>query len=235
MKKSCLNINVYIDESGSIHKNSKTLFFAVGGYFVFNDKKDKVVSFYKKINRDIKISKNILLTKEMKSYDYSISEKINIIEKIQDIDSFCAVSMVFLKEKMNKQIIESNIFFNYAVRLLFQETIIPIVKKKDVVINFIVSVDNRNIRVGDLNNLENYLNTEFCNDEYYFKVTYYDSKYNYGIQLADLMVNSFYNYFKNFDYIKNVFVKFKKKNYRICVFPFHKIVGKRKKINYIYK
>ena len=30
-----MKVYVYIDESGSIHRNSKTRYFAVGGYFTF--------------------------------------------------------------------------------------------------------------------------------------------------------------------------------------------------------
>ena len=32
-----MKIYVYLDESGSIHKNSKTRYFAVGGYFTFEE------------------------------------------------------------------------------------------------------------------------------------------------------------------------------------------------------
>ena len=36
-----MKVYVYIDESGSIHKNSKTRYFAVGGYFTFFEGKNK--------------------------------------------------------------------------------------------------------------------------------------------------------------------------------------------------
>ena len=32
-----MKVYVYIDESGSIHKNSKTKYFAVGGYFSYEE------------------------------------------------------------------------------------------------------------------------------------------------------------------------------------------------------
>ena len=85
-----------------------------------------------------------------------------------------------------------------------------------------VSVDNRNIRVGDLNNLETYLKTEFCLDNFDFKITYYDSATNYGIQLADLIVNTFYNYYKNCDIVKKVLPSLKSKNFRVSLFPSYK-------------
>ena len=83
----------------------------------------------------------------------------------------------------------------------------------------IVSIDNRNIRVGDLNNLETYLKTEFCLQDYNFKVTYYDSKTNYGIQLADLTVNTFYNKYKDSTIVDTVLEELKPKNFRVSLFP----------------
>ena len=37
-----MRIYVYLDESGSIHKNSKTEYFAVGGYFTLVKDKNKI-------------------------------------------------------------------------------------------------------------------------------------------------------------------------------------------------
>ena len=44
-----------------------------------------------------------------------------------------------------------------------------------------------------------------------FKITYYDSKTNYGIQLADLTVNTFYNSYKNIKLVENVIKELKPK------------------------
>lgn len=135
---------------------------------------------------------------------------------------------------MKKEIVESNIFFNYAVKLLFKDCIIPLLNLELISSNieFIVSIDNRNIRVGELNNLETYLKTEFCLENFDFKITYYDSSYNYGIQLADLIVNTFYNYYKDKNIVKNVIASLKGKNFRISLFPGHKIKGRIQKIEY---
>jgi len=127
------------------------------------------------------------------------NEKIQIFTKIQDIETFHGCVKVFEKGSMKKEIVESNIFFNYAVKLLFNDCIIPLLNLNQLNdnIEFIVSVDNRNIRVGDLNNLETYLKTEFCLQNFDFKITYYDSSSNFGIQMADLTVNTFYNLYKD--------------------------------------
>ncbi len=214
-----MKIFVYLDESGSIHKNSKTKYFAVGGYISFEKNKNKIVSKYKKNNKIIKIENNYDLEKEVKSYEMTKKQKINIFKDIQEIDKFYGCVKVFVKSYMKKEIYESNIFFNYAVKLVFKDCIIPILNNIKETVNFIVSVDNRNIRVGDLNNLENYLNTEFCLNNYNFKIKYYDSATNYGIQLADLIVNTFYNSYKDINIVNDVINNIQHKKFKISIFP----------------
>lgn len=229
-----MKIYVYLDESGSIHKNSNTKYFAVGGYFAFKDDKNKVTSLYKKINKNIKDTRNIALDKEIKSYDMNNTEKKEIFNSIQDIDTFYGCAKIFVKQEMKKEIIESNIFFNYAVKLLFEDCIIPLLNFNQIKddIEFIVSIDNRNIRIGELNNLETYLKTEFCLEDLNFKITYYDSRTNYGIQLADLVVNTFYNSYKDKKIVEEILPILKDKNFRISIFPGYKTKGRIEKIAY---
>ncbi|MCM1370975.1 MAG: DUF3800 domain-containing protein [Clostridium sp.] len=229
-----MKIYVYLDESGSIHKNSRTKYFAVGGYFAFQNDKNKITSLYKKINKEIKENRTIDLNKELKSYDMTDDEKIRVFEIIQDIDTFYGCVKIFEKKSMKKEIIESNIFFNYAVKILFKDCIVPLLNLNELNdnIEFIVSIDNRNIRIGDLNNLETYLKTEFCLESFDFKITYYDSSTNFGIQLADLTVNTFYNSYKDIEIVKKVIPTLKSKNFRISLFPGHKIKGRKAKIAY---
>lgn len=156
-------------------------------------------------------------------------EKIKIFNKIQDIDTFQGCVKVFDKQAMRKDIVDSNIFFNYAVKVLIIDCIIPALDlQNNDPIEFIISIDNRNIRVGELDNLETYLKTEFClfNDD--FKITYYDSKTNYGIQLADLIVNTFYNKYKDITIVENLLKELKPKNFRVSLFP-KNVYNKNKK------
>lgn len=224
-----MKIYVYLDESGSIHKNSKTRYFAVGGYYTFEQDKLKVRAKYKKENLKLKKEKEIALDTEIKSYDMEEEEKIKIFNKIQDIDTFQGCVKVFDKQAMRKDIVDSNIFFNYAVKVLITDCIIPALDlQNNEPIEFIISIDNRNIRVGELNNLETYLKTEFCLFDDDFKITYYDSKTNYGIQLADLIVNTFYNKYKDISIVENLLKELKPKNFRVSLFP-KKVYIKNKK------
>lgn len=63
-------------------------------------------------------------------------------------------------------------------------------------------------------------------------MTYYDSKTNFGIQLADLTVNSFYNKYKNIDIVKNVLKSLKTSKYRVSVFLDNKTSGRIKKFDF---
>lgn len=216
-----VRIYVYIDESGSIHKNSKTRYFAVGGYFCFEEDKVKITSKYRRQNLKLKIEKNLPLDTEIKSYDMTQKEKIDIFNLIQDIDTFHGFVKVFDKSAMRKEIVDSNIFFNFAVKLLITDCILPILNLQDKKepIEFIIRIDNRNIRVGELDNLETYLKTEFCIYDDDFKITYCDSKSDFGIQLADLTVNTYYNSYKDKNIVDKVLEKLKPKNFRVSLFP----------------
>jgi hypothetical protein len=206
---------------GSIHKNSKTRYFAVGGYFCFEEDKIRIRSKYKKENLRLKKAKKLDLDTEIKSYDMTEEEKIQVFSKIQDIETFHGCVKVFDKKYMKKEIVDSNIFFNYAVKVLIQDCILPVLnlQENDEPIQFIISIDNRNIRVGELNNLETYLKTEFCIYDDDFEIIYYDSKTNYGIQLADLTVNTFYNSYKDINIVENLIRELKPKNFRVSLFP----------------
>jgi len=102
----------------SIHKNSKTRYFAVCGYFSYEEDKLKIKAKYKKENLKLKKEKNLSLDTEIKSYDMTENEKIQIFTKIQDIETFYGCVKVFDKKYMKKEIVDSNIFFNYAVKVI---------------------------------------------------------------------------------------------------------------------
>ena len=227
-----MRLYVYLDESGSIHKNSNTKYFAVGGYFTIEKYRLKITSLYKKINKLVKDERKIKIDKEIKSYDYLTKEKQLIFSSMENIPGFYGFSKVFDKEKMQKGIVDSNIFYNYAVKLIFSDIIFPLLKNyTDEQIEIKLLCDNRNVRVGDLKNLENYLNTEFCLNNYVFSVSYYDSKTNFGIQLADLIVNTFYNYYANYKRVSTVIKGLNKSKYRVSLFPGRKVFGRIKKID----
>lgn len=196
-----MKIYMYIDESGAIHCNNRTRYFAVGGYFTLENSKLKITSRYKRFNHRIKNERSFV--GELKSYHFSNDEKIMIFRKIQDIDDFYGLAMVFDKDKISKKIVQSKMFFNYAIKLLIINLILPLYDERNI--DFIISIDDQNIAHRDLSNLEKYLKTEFCLFDFNFEIRYYDSKDNYGVQLADLIINTVYSYVKNGDKARRVF------------------------------
>lgn len=229
-----MKIFVYLDESGSIHKNSSTKYFAVGGYFTFEKDKNDIISRYKNIILKYKYEHNINEFKEVKGRDMPIYLKKELLLNLQSIDSFYGITKIFDKSNMRKNILNSNVFFNYAVRLIFDDCILPLLDLKNINENmeFIVKIDNRNLKFSDIFNLEEYLNIEYAKYNYLFKVTYCDSKSTYSIQIADLIVNTFYNYFKMSESIFPVYKLLILKKFRVSLFPGWKTTGRRYKIGY---
>ena len=143
-----------------------------------------------------------------------------IFKEVQKFKNFYGCAKIFVKDRMKKEILHSNIFFNYAVKLIINDCILPLLKNsKEQEFEFFLHIDNRNVGVGNLKNLENYLNTEFCMFAYNFSVKYYDSRSSYGIQLADLIVNTFYNYYKDKKLIRELLPFIKNNKFKISLFP----------------
>lgn len=227
-----MKVWVYLDESGSIHKNSQTHYFAIGGYFVYGDNfaQARIINRYKKINKRHKNKRNMDVSSELKTRNMQIEEKIELISAIQKLDYFIGCSVVFDKTLMKKAIEKSTLFFNYGVKILFKDIILPLLDNHEQ-IEFIISVDNQNISVGKLNGLEMFLNTEFCYEDYTFCVNYYDSATHYGIQLADLIVNTMYLKMKTPLYIEPLLKQLDPSKFCLSIFPGKKYYGRTKKIN----
>jgi hypothetical protein len=214
-------IYIFLDESGAIHCNNKCNFFAIGGYMIESEDKDKVKHLYKRYNYKLKKRKNLPLTFEIKSFDMTEYEKIDIFNLIQDIPTFIGISKIFDKKAMYKNMNNENIFFNYACKILIKDCVIPSLDL-NLFYDIKICCDNRNIRVEKLRNLQDYLTTEFCLYDFKFDVRYFDSKSNFEIQLADLIVNTFYNKYKNIKIVEKVLPYLLPKNFKSSLFPKNK-------------
>lgn len=217
------NYYIFLDESGSIHKNSHCKFFAIGGYICEFCDKNRIKQTFKKVNKQIKDNNNIDLNKELKSYDYSVLEKIDIFNAVQDFNTFVGISKIFDKDSMIKDITNVSTFYNYSVKILFCDLIKKYLLDSDVEYNFIISLDSRSTSLAQneymQKQLEDYLNTEFCLYNYKFSVKYYDSATNFQIQLADIIVNTIYNSYKDISLVEDIMPVLKPKNFRFSIFP----------------
>lgn len=214
---------IFLDESGSIHKNSPCKFFAIGGYFCeFNDK-NRIKQTFKKMNKKIKNNKNIEINKELKSYDYTEFEKIDILNSVQEYDTFVGISKIFNKNAMMKNITNVSTFYNYSIKILFCDLIRKYLLDTEIEYIFHIALDSRSTSLTQneymARQLQDYLNTEFCLYNYKFHVKYYDSQTNFQIQLADIIVNTIYNSYKNISLVENIIPILKPKNFRFSIFP----------------
>lgn len=228
MKKQ-KTVKVYLDESGQMHKNSNCNYFAIGGYMCFPKDDIKINNEFKRKNKEFKDRRKQLdstfdMKTEIKSYNYSQEERVEIINLVQDYNSFIGISKIFKKLEMRKEIVDQNLFYNFSVKILFLDLIKKNIRDYDCEDEYLIelNLDNRSVKLRNQNNLEAYLNTEFILTNFKFKVKYYDSRTNYKIQLADIIVNSIYNNYKEPELVYEIIKSMKPKNFKFTSFPNNK-------------
>ena len=228
MKKQ-KTVKVYLDESGQMHKNSNCNYFAIGGYMCFPNDDIKINNEFKRKNKEFKDRRKQLdstfdMKTEIKSYNYSKEERVKIINLVQDYNSFIGISKIFKKLEMKKEIVDENLFYNYSVKILFLDLIKTNIMDYDCEDEYLIelNLDNRSVKLRNQNNLEAYLNTEFILTNFKFKVKYYDSRTNYKIQLADIIVNAIYNNYKEPELVYEIIKSMKPKNFKFTSFPNNK-------------
>lgn len=215
MRKIC----VVLDESGNLHKNSLDKYFVLSGIITANP--DSVSRRYKKLNKYLKLKKNLPIDFEIKASKLNKSEKIFMFQNLQKIDNFHIVSIVLKKENLHRKISKVNLFYNYLLKILCLS-----LKQKNLLNynNINIILDQRSIKSGSINSLEDYLNIEFNYHLYIdmkinFTVTYQDSRKNFNIQFADLISNSIWSYYNFPDSNIDLFNIINKNNLYLTEFP----------------
>ncbi len=198
-------INMYIDESGSIHSTQNNLnrYFIIGIVIPKDSKKLKVV--YKRfVKKNIKKLK--IIDKDKKMFD----KKGKFIElkgssmdkpmKLEFINYFCRNNLfevryiVLDNKKIEERFIKNKArTFNYLIKLF----LINSIKKKYIEDKeILLEIDERNIKTDSKYSLEDYLNQELqLNDNLIenAQVQYFDSSQNCFIQIADVFSNIMYS------------------------------------------
>ena len=214
------NLYLILDESGNLHKNSKDRYFIIGGYLTNNALKAR--QLFKKELSTYKINNNLDNMAEVKGSMIKNYDKRNILLSISNkmsINNFyIPVFIVIDKNNLKKPIENVNILYNYFIKLLVKRlaTLNLITSQA----NLIIKLDNKTIKVGSVNTLEEYLQSEF-----YFnskinldKVYYIDSANNFEIQLADFICNYYWRCYEK-ESIKTTNINFMK--VKILYFPRH--------------
>lgn len=237
-------INMYIDESGSIHPTSQKLnrYFVIGIVIPKDSKKLKRI--YK-----IFIRKNFNKLNKLDTDGKMFSKDGHFVElkgccmdksmKLSFIDFFCKNNLFevryiildnnLLEEKFIKNKART---FNYLMKIFLINSIQKqYINDKEI----FLQIDERNVKTDSKYSLEDYLNQELLlNDNLIdnVQVQYFDSSQNCFIQIADVFSNIMYsNLITKGSYQKEL-EKLQQEKYILppFIFPKKKFENKIKKI-----
>jgi hypothetical protein len=185
---------LFLDESGNLHKNSPDRFFVIGGIYTNNYKDIK--KSYVEINHELKEKLNMDFETELKAAYLNMEEKMDIVVKLQKMNGMYIVGIIVDKEKIGIEIDEIHLYYNYIIRILLDYLIkIKLIKTGENE-ELYLNIDRSSMKIEDINSLENYLKTHFNIEKklkYIINVSYWDSKKNYMVQIADIMCNTIWN------------------------------------------
>lgn len=178
---------IVLDESGAMHLK-KERFFVIGG-FITNDL-HKVKSVHKKIERIVKLRKNIPIDSniELKSSKINVNQQALFLNELAKIKEVIPISIVVDKENLNKLKATENLAYNFFVKTLLNYLFRSKISMLNTE-NIELRVDNRNVSVKQLKDLETFLEWEFNIKDLNFSVKYLNSKYNREVQMADYVAN----------------------------------------------
>lgn len=237
-------INMYIDESGSIHRTSEKLnrYFIIG--IVIPKNQIKLKRVYKTFIRK-NIAKLKILDKENRMFNESgkfielKGSSMNKLMKLEFINFFCQNNLFEVRyiildnNELEERFIKNKArTFNYLLKIFLINSIKKkYIKDKEV----FLQIDERNVKTDSKFSLEDYLNQELLlsdNLSDNVQVKYYDSSRNCFIQIADVFSNIMYsNLITGGSYKKEI--KYLKQNKYILppfIFPNKKLGNGIKKL-----
>lgn len=185
---------LFLDESGNLHKNSPDRYFVIGG--IYTNNYSDIKKSYVEINRELKEKLNMDFETELKAAYLNMEEKMDIVIKLQKMDGMYIVGIIVDKEKIGIEIDEIHLYYNYIIRKLVDYLIKIGLIKTNIGEELYLNIDKSSMKIEDINSLENYLKTHFNierNMKYKINVSYWDSKKNYMVQVADIMCNTIWN------------------------------------------
>ena len=190
---------IVIDESGATHQKENN-YFVIAGYIT--KQIYSVKSTHKRIENKLKKEYKYLNNyNELKGIFLKQNQKAIFLNELLKIPTTLPIAIVIDKKHLYKRPQhDENIKYNYFIQILLSY----ILHNYSELLNndeIQLILDNRNVSVGSLNSLEDYLNSALgliYNKK--FKVIYKDSKEHREVQMADLISNvifGYYNYRNN--------------------------------------
>lgn len=185
---------LFLDESGNLHKNSTDRYFVIGG--VYTDNYTDIKKSYVEINRELKEKINMDFNLELKASYLNMEEKMDIVVKLQEMDGMYIVGIIVDKERLGIKIDQIHLYYNYVIRKLTDYLIQCRLIKKDKGQMLHINIDTTSMKKEEIDSLEMYLKTVYNIEKRYpfdINVTYWDSRKNYMVQVADIMANTLWN------------------------------------------
>ena len=185
---------LFLDESGNLHKNSTDRYFVIGG--VYTDNYTDIKKSYVEINRELKEKINMDFNLELKASYLNMEEKMDIVVKLQEMDGMYIVGIIVDKEKIGIKIDQIHLYYNYVIRKLVDYLIKCRLIKTGKGQRLHINIDTTSMKKEEIDSLEMYLKTHYNIEKRYpfdVNVTYWDSKKNYMVQIADIMANTLWN------------------------------------------
>ena len=185
---------LFLDESGNLHKNSSDRYFVIGG--VYTDNYTDIKKSYVEINRELKEKINMDFNLELKASYLNMEEKMDIVVKLQEMDGMYIVGIIVDKERLGIKIDQIHLYYNYVIRKLTDYLIQCRLIKKDKDQKLHINIDTTSMKKEEIDSLEMYLKTVYNIEKRYpfdINVTYWDSRKNYMVQVADIMANTLWN------------------------------------------
>ena len=185
---------LFLDESGNLHKNSTDRYFVIGG--VYTDNYTDIKKSYVEINRELKEKINMDFNLELKASYLNMEEKMDIVVKLQEMDGMYIVGIIVDKERLGIKIDQIHLYYNYVIRKLTDYLIQCRLIKKDKGQKLHINIDTTSMKKEEIDSLEMYLKTVYNIEKRYpfdINVTYWDSRKNYMVQVADIMANTLWN------------------------------------------
>ena len=185
---------LFLDESGNLHKNSSDRYFVIGG--VYTDNYTDIKKSYVEINKELKEKINMDFNLELKASYLNMEEKMDIVVKLQEMDGMYIVGIIVDKEKIGIKIDQIHLYYNYVIRKLVDYLIKCRLIKTGKGQRLHINIDTTSMKKEEIDSLEMYLKTHYNIEKRYpfdVNVTYWDSKKNYMVQIADIMANTLWN------------------------------------------
>lgn len=185
---------LFLDESGNIHKNSSDRFFVIGG--IYTNNYTDIKKSYVEINKELKEKLNMDFETELKANYLNMEEKMDIVIKLQEMDGMYIVGIIVDKDRIGIEIDETHLYYNYVIRKLVDFMIAKRMIKTGSGEQLQINVDRTSMKIEDINSLEMYLKTHYNIEKamrFKLDVSYWDSRKNYMVQIADIMCNTIWN------------------------------------------